>query len=463
MKIPIVTIVGKPNVGKSTFFNRLVGFRVAITTEVAGTTRDRIFHKVEHPEIDFFLVDTGGLDFGKQKSSLEDNMHEQSHIAVEESDLIIFMVSNKEDLDGNDFKTAELLRKTSKKKPVFLVANKCDHPLSDSELAHFYKLGLGSPIAISAIHNSGIEKLISTVVSALKDRHFITKKSKEYKNVLKFDESHLNIALVGKPNVGKSSLINALLNQDKLIVSDIPGTTRDSTDSLIRHDGKDYNFIDTAGFRRRGKIERGIEHFSVLRTLSSIERSDISILVIDSSKAISHQDQQIANTILKENKPLLLLINKWDLKDDEEEGDDKEVKRRTKFVAKLQYRFPFLSWAPVVFTSAVTKKNLSKIFEQLEIIKEESEKRISTSKLNHFIENVVEKHKPTGTKSINPKIFYVTQTEAKPPHFVFFVNKKKYFHFSWMRYVENQMREEFGFTGTPIVISFQEKENRYGK
>ncbi|MCK5613657.1 ribosome biogenesis GTPase Der, partial [Candidatus Pacearchaeota archaeon] len=382
---------------------------------------------------------------------------------------IIFMVNGRGEFSSDDFKAAELLRLQSNKKPVLLVANKCDHPVTEVELAHMYELGLGEPYAISAIHKTGVDHLIGDVIKALKDRHFLTKKSEQYKKIKEFDQSHLNISLVGKTNVGKSSLINALSNQEKLIVSETPHTTRDSTDTLIRHEGVDYNFIDTAGMRRPGKITKGIEYFSVLRTISSIERSDISLLVIDSSQEITHQDQQIANTILKANKGLVILANKWDIKD-EEDGEEKgekrmspEEKRRHKFVRQLQRKFPFLSWAPVIFTSAVTKKNLSLIFDQLEIIKEERNKRISTAKLNHFIDETSEKHKPSGTKSVYPKLFYVTQVDVDPPRFVFFVNKKKYFHFSYLRYLENRMREQFGFTGTPLVLEFKEKEQRYGK
>jgi GTP-binding protein len=473
MKIPIVTIVGKPNVGKSMFFNRIVGSRLAITTEEAGTTRDRIFYRMDHPEMDFFLVDTGGLEFeSKADIDIEDNMQKQARIAIEESDLIIFMVNNKEDLTGGDFQTAELLRKETGNKPIILVANKCDNPVTEADLAHMYELGLGEPNPISALHNTGIEQLTNEIIKTLKDRHFLTKDSDEYKEADKFDHSHLNIALVGKTNVGKSSIINALLNQDKLIVSDTPHTTRDSTDSLIRHEGKDYNFIDTAGMRRKGKVGTGIEHFSVLRTISSIERCDVALLIIDSTQSITNQDQQIANTILTANKGLIVLANKWDIKDDDSpssEGEDnnprknEEEERRTAYIDQLQRKFPFLSWAPVIFTSAVTKQNLSKIFEQIENIVGERQKRIPTGKLNHFIENAVEKHKPSGTKQINPKLFYVTQVEVNPPHFVFFVNKKKYFHFSYLRYLENRMREQFGFNGTPIKLGFQEKEQRFSK
>ncbi len=462
MKIPIVTIVGKPNVGKSTFFNRLAGSRVAITAEEAGTTRDRIFYKVSHPEMDFFLVDTGGLEFEKKADAdIEDNMQKQARIAIGESDLVLFMASKKEELTGYDFKAAEQLRRESHKKPVLLVVSKCDdQSTEEGSLAYFYELGLGNPIPISALHNTGIDRLTNEIVDRLKERHFLTKKSPSYKVTEQFDKTHLNVALVGKTNVGKSSLINALLNQEKLIVSDTPHTTRDSTDTLIRHKKKDYNFIDTAGMRRRGKVEKGIEHFSVLRTLSSIQRCDVALLVIDSNKEVSHQDQQIASTILKENKGLIILANKWDLKKD---PDQPETERRGAYIRHLQKKFPFLSWAPVVFTSAVTKKNLGQIFDQLNLIMAERRKRIPTAKLNHFVERMVEKHKPAGAKRIPPKVFYVTQTDVSPPRFVVFVNKKKYFHFSYLRYFENRLREEFGFTGTPLVMEYRDKEQRFAK
>lgn len=460
MKIPIVSIIGKPNVGKSTFFNRLVGSRIAITTDIAGTTRDRIFHKVQHPEMDFFLVDTGGLEFEKvANQDIEGDMQKQARIAIEESDLIIFMVNSKEEFSSDDYKAAEILRKTSNKKPVLLVANKCDRPLTSAELAHMFQLGLSEAIPISALHNTGIDGLMTQILKQLKDRHFLTKGDEQYKQAMDEEEKRLNIALVGKPNVGKSSIINALLNQDKLIVSDVAGTTRDSTDSIVKYEGKEYNFIDTAGLKRSGKVGRGIDKFSVLRTLSSIDRCDVALLVIDSSQSISHQDQQIANTILNSYKGLVILANKFDIKEEDEEDE----KKRAKLLRQLQHKFPFLHWAPVIFTSAVTKKNLSKVFEQVEMIAEERKKRISTAKFNHFIENAIEQHQPTGTKRIAPKVFYATQAGINPPEFVFFVNKKKYFHFSYLRYLENRIREAFGYLGTPIKIDYKEKEQRFGK
>ena len=460
MKIPIITIVGRPNVGKSTLFNKIIGSRVAITAEESGTTRDRLFYKVNHPVIDFYLVDTGGLEFGKGETTIEDDMQTQSRIAMEEGDLILFVVDSKTGVHGQDYEAAELLRRKVQK-PVLLVVNKCDQFLDEIRLAEFYSLGLGEPHQVSALHKTGMDILIENIILLLKERHFITKDDKSYKNLIKWEEAHTQVAMVGRPNVGKSSLINAILNKDKLIVSDIPGTTRDSTDSLIGHKEKEYNFIDTAGLKRPGRTDRGIEKFSALRSMASIERCDVALLVIDSSKPISHQDQAIASYITTAGKGLMLLINKWDILQseakqfDEEEGG--EAILRNRYIAKLKRHFPFLSWAPVVFTSAVSKKNMHVIFEQVDLIMKERKKRITTATLNIFIEQLIHDHRPTGKGKVHPRIYYITQPETEPPKFIVFVNQKSAFHFSYIRYIENKLREKFGFTGTFIQIEYKEK------
>jgi GTP-binding protein len=453
MKIPIVTIVGKPNVGKSTLFNKIAGARIAITDDRSGTTRDRLFHKVTDPTLDFYLVDTGGLEFGKGESTIEDDMRLQSRVALEEGDLVLFVVDSKHELNQQDYQVAELLRRTVKK-PALLVVNKCDTPLTLSRAAEYYQLGLGEPYQVSAIHKSGIDILLGDIVTQLKDRHFITKDDPDYQRIAVWEANHPNIAFVGKPNVGKSSLINALLNKEKLIVSDIPGTTRDTTDTVIKMGDSQYNLIDTAGLKRPGKTARGVEKFSALRSMAAIERSDIALLVIDSSAPISHQDQQIANHILKEAKGLILVANKWDIKDEEIE----EKERRVRFIGRLKQKFPFLAWAPVVFTSAVTKKNLHHIFQQVDEIIQERKKRIPTARLNTFLDQALKDHPPTGTKRVKPKIYYITQAETKPPLFKVFVNKKSAFHFSYLRYLENRIREKFAFTGTAIRVEYKEKE-----
>ena len=457
MKTPIVTIVGRPNVGKSTLFNKIAGSRIAITAEEAGTTRDRIFYTVQNKEMDFFLVDTGGLEFGKGESSIEDDMQLQARVAIDEADLILFVVDSKEDLIDQDFKAAEMLRKKTNKKPVFLVINKCDNFLEESELASFYSLGIGDPHQMSALHRTGIDTLLSQIIEELKQQHFLTKNDPAYKKILEEERERPSIVLAGKPNVGKSSLINALLNKDKLIVSETPGTTRDATDSIIRHKGKEYNFIDTAGLRRRGKIGRGIEKFSTLRSMAAIERCEIVLLVIDTSEPISHQDKQIASYIIDAGKGLMILANKWDLKN-EDSKNITEDRRRAKYINYLKYEFPFLSWAPLIFTSAVTKKNLSHVFEQIKLIQDERQKRIPTAQLNTFVQKLIIEHKPTGAKKRNPKIYYITQPEINPPHFIIFINRKNAFHFSYLRYIENRLREKFAFTGTTIRLEYKEKK-----
>lgn len=490
MKTPIVTIVGRPNVGKSTLFNKIIGSKVAITAEESGTTRDRIFHKVKHPVIDFFIVDTGGLEFGKGENSIEDDMQMQSRIAMEEGDLILFVVDSRAGIHGQDYEAAELLRRKVKK-PVFLVVNKCDTFLDDTRLAEYYALGLGQPHQLSAMNRTGIDMLVDQIIMSLKERHFITKEDKEYAKIAKWEDAHTQVALVGRPNVGKSSLINAILNKEKLIVSDIPGTTRDSTDSVVKYKTKEYNFIDTAGLKRPGRTGTGIEHFSALRSMASIERCDVALLVLDSSQAISHQDQAIASYILEQGKGLVILANKWDIPHDErvpageakksdpakkpadpEEGDEedseekqksvaghsKETEKRNHYIARLRRRFPFLAWAPVIFTSAVTKKNLHAVFDLIDMIMEERRKRISTAKLNNFMEQLIQEHRPSGKGRNNPKIYYITQAEVQPPRFLVFVNKKVAFHFSYARYIENRLREKFGFTGTPISVEYREKD-----
>jgi GTP-binding protein len=450
MKTPIVSIVGRPNVGKSTFFNKIAGRRIAIESDIAGTTRDRIFHRVSHKEIDFLLVDTGGITFGKESMPLENDVRMQAKVAIEESDVILFMVNGKEPLIPEDYKIAELLRKGSGKKPVLLVVNKCDKPIENNELAPLYQFGMGEPHAISALHRSGLENLTESIVEVLKKKHFVTKKEKPAGPP---EDEGLKIALVGKPNVGKSSLVNALLQEDKLIVSDIPGTTRDSIDSIVRAHGKNYTFIDTAGLRKKGQVDESIEKLSNFRTLMSIDRCDIACLVLDSSEAISHQDQAIVSQILKAEKGMILILNKWDQKH-EDDTDKEEEKRRESAVNRLGRKFSFMPWAPVLFTSARTKKNLSKLFEIADGIQAERTKRITTSQLNQFMKTLV---LPGTGGGASPKIYYITQVGIEPPHFVVFANKEKNFHFSHLRFLENRIREKFGFNGTPIKIEIREK------
>lgn len=456
MKTPIVAIVGRPNVGKSTLFNKIAGRRIAITADEAGTTRDRLFYKVQNPVMDFFLVDTGGLEFGKGETNIEADMQTQARIAIEEADLILFVVESLSGILPQDEDAAKLLRKTVKK-PVFLVVNKCDELLTEAAMAEFFSLGFDRPYQVSALHKRGVEELSLSILKQLQEQHFLTKGDPTYQELLKQEKLYTNVALVGRPNAGKSSLINAILNKEKLIVSHIPGTTRDSTDSLVLHEGKKYNFIDTAGLKRPGRTTTGIEHFSALRSMASIEHCDVALLVVDSSEPISHQDQAIASYIIEAGKGLIILANKWDLKN---EDDPTETERRTMYLSRLKRKFSFLSWAPMIFTSAVSKKNLHHIFDQVDAIMVERAKRIPTASLNTLMERLIMDHAPSGKGRARPKIYYITQPEIHPPLFIVFVNRKSAFHFSYLRYIENRLREKFGFLGTPIKIEYREKEYR---
>lgn len=449
MKTPLVTLLGRPNTGKSTLFNRLAGARIAIESEVPGTTRDRIFVKVETPDLDFFLVDTGGLEFDRKKSSLEGEVKRQAELAAKEADLILLVVEGNKEGAAEDREVVDFLRKKVDKKSIILLANKCDKPVSKEELASLYKLGLGDPFPVSAIHNRGITELEEKIIKILKGQKFL--KAPEPK------EAGLKLALLGKPNVGKSSLINTILGKPRLIVSAVPGTTRDATDTVVTYQKRPYNFIDTAGLRRQAKRERGLEELSVLRTLRAIERCDIALLLLDATESPSHQDQQIANLILEAGKGLILIVNKWDLLKKRSTSSEPE---RNRWIHALQIQFPFAPWAPVIFTSAVTRENVEQIFSQIETVRQERAKRISTGSLNRFMEQITRGFRPAAGGRGIPKIFYLTQIGVEPPTFVLFVNKKKNFHFSYLRYLENRLREHFGFIGTPIKLLFREKVSK---
>jgi len=449
----IVAIVGRPNVGKSTLFNRLIGRRYAITAEESGTTRDRIFHTCSIEKTEFTLVDTGGIEDAIGQT-IEDNIQLQSELAVKDADLVILAIDGTQALTPDDFKAGELLRKAGKE--VILVATKCDsgEAIDPSNIFEAYKLGFGEAIKISAIHKFGTDLLKKTILGHLKT--IKKSKPKTGRTGRPKKEDITNIAFVGKPNVGKSSLLNALFGEDKVIVSDVPGTTRDSTDTIIEYQGKKFNFIDTAGLRRRGKIERGIEKFSSLRSLESIDRADVACLLIDGEKRISNQDCHVAQYVLEKHKGLILVVNKIDLL---EKGEEE----RNKIIFHLQRRFAFVPWAPVLFVSAKTKKHTTKVFEFAEQIKEERAKRIPTRELNLFIEQIVARHHQSNMGITNPKIFYATQLGENPPWFNFVVNKTENFHFSYMRYIENRLREKYGYGGTGIKITVKARSNRNEK
>lgn len=454
MSLPIVAIIGRPNVGKSRLFNRIAGKKLAIVSDVAGTTRDRVFAKVEEVPLPFMLVDTGGLEFDEQIGKIENDMQTQARIAMQEADVILFISDSKVEPLPQDYQVAELLRKSeaTTKKPVIFALGKCDEPLPADRVAEFYSLGFSTPIQVSAIHKSGVETLLDRINQELRDLGYRKHDTKEEET----EEVVPKIAFIGRPNVGKSSLINAFLSEERLIVSEVPGTTRDSVDSEVRWEKKPFIFIDTAGIRKRGKIEAGIEKWSIARTLQALDRADVACVLIDSEEGITSQDQHAVEQVLAAKKGLILIINKWDVQEKGEEARDE-------FLLDLRQRFPFLPWAPVLFVSAKNRTNIVKLFPLVEQVMEERKKRITTGKLNAFVREIISAHAPTGTKRVRPKIFYMSQVDINPPKFKIFVNKEEYFHFSFFRYLENKLREIFGFNGTALDIDIVDRESIYEK
>lgn len=438
---PTVAIVGRPNVGKSTLFNRLIGKRYAITSETSGTTRDRVSQWWNCNGYEVLLVDTGGLETSTQ-GDIEEDIQSQARIAIENADLIIFITNITQNLTSDDFTAADILRKSAK--PVILVANKCDNPNLEEHIYNIYELGFGEPIAVSAIHETGVEKLTATIEKLLKELKF----TKETDQKKKFDQV-TKICILGKPNTGKSSLVNSLVGETKNIVSNIPGTTRDTLDAQIIHNKRKYSLIDTAGLRRRGKIEKGIEKFSALRVINAIERSDIVLLLMDGDTQISKQDCHIVQLVLEREKGLILVVNKIDLLEDKE-------KTMNRIISRLRYRFDFVPWAPVIFISAKTKENIFEIFNIVDKITDERVKRIPTAELNAFLQKITFKHLPASRNMRKPKFLYATQADSNPPTFILFFRNAKNLHFSYPRYLENELRKQYGFTGTAVKLKFKE-------
>lgn len=440
---PRVAIVGRPNVGKSTIFNRFVRRRKAIESHVAGTTRDRVSELMIIGDMHVELVDTGGLNFGEE--DLEEDVIMQAKVGIAEADVIVFVIAAIDELTVNDFTIAQILRESEK--PVVLVANKCDNPDLMRHSYNIYELGFGDAVAISAIHNQGIDELKAKVGKFLKAEGF---KSKDRINRKKKDDS-LRLCLIGRPNVGKSSFFNSLIGEKRSIVSEIPGTTRDQVDTLIERNEKKYTLIDTAGIRRKGKVERGIESLSVMRSLRAIENADVIFLLIDYEEGVTNQDMHVVEVALNAGKGVTIIVNKSDLMP---KGDD----ARKTFLDYLQHKCGFLGFAPVIFTSALTGKNVEKIFELADQIAAERIKRIPTGELNSFFRSIMSKRSPHGTKSFKPKLLYATQVDVEPPHFVLFVNRADAFHFSYKRFMENQLREKYGFVGTVIKMDFRDRQ-----
>jgi len=435
----MIAIVGRPNVGKSTLFNRLIGKRYAITSKVAGTTRDRIFHEAMMGSFTTILVDTGGLEFGKNFKNLEENVQEQARIGLSEADLLFFLIDATEPLTKSDLDAAQLLRKANK--PIILIAHKVDNKLSKNHMDELVRLGLGEPLQLSSIHDIGVDELIRVTAARLKTEGFSPKKVKH--------GPETRIAIVGRPNVGKSSIINGIIGEERLIVSDIQGTTIDATDTAMKVEDKEYVLIDTAGLRKRSKRGFGLEGLGGLRSLRAISRCDVACLVVDWTSGLTSQDLHVSQYILEAGKGMIIIVNKVDQMESPEAD-------RKQFLRELQYKMNYVPWAPVLFTSALEKKNLNKILELSGKIQEERSKKISDAAFTTFIKTTTVGHPPTR-KGKAIRIMGGKQTDTCPPSFTILCNKPELLHFSYKRYLENELRRHFGFEGTSIEILVSER------
>jgi len=435
MSKPIVAVVGRPNVGKSTFFNKIVGRRVSIVEDTPGVTRDRIYAEAEWRGIQFALIDTGGIDTNT-KDVILSQMREQAEIAMEMADVILFIVDGKDGLTASDREVANMLMRTGKK--VILLVNKIDNPGLPEDFYDFYELGLGEPIPVSAVNMLNLGDVLDMIVDNFPELP-----------VEEEDES-VKIAVVGKPNVGKSSLINALLGENRVIVSEIAGTTRDSIDTpFVKGDDK-YVLIDTAGIRRKSKVSEHIERYSVIRAIAAIERCDVCLLMIDATEGVTEQDKKIAGIAHEAGKGMIVVVNKWDLV-------EKETNTMKEFQKDMANELQFMSYAPSVFISAVTKQRLTNVIDMAKVVAEKRAMRIPTGQLNSLIIDAVMMNPTPSDKGKHLKIYYATQVGVKPPLFSFQVNKRDLMHFSYARYLENKIRAAFGFEGTSIKFVFREK------
>lgn len=438
MSLPVVAIVGKPNVGKSTIFNRLAGERIAIVEDQPGITRDRIYCRSEWNGREFHLIDTGGLEFGEQDEIL-DHIKNQAELAIEEADVILFVVDGRDGLTGNDEEVARLLHRSNK--PVILAVNKIDDVKYKDVMYEFYQLGFEHVIPVSSIHGTGTGDMLDALVD-----HFPDKEEEEY------DEDTIRVSLIGRPNVGKSSLVNAILGEQRVIVSPVAGTTRDAIDTPFEYEGQEYVLIDTAGIRKRGKVYESIEKYSVLRALKAIERSDVCLIVIDGERGIAEQDKKIAGYAHEAGCAAIFVVNKWDAV----EKDDKTMNR---FSQKIRDHFQFMDYAPILFVSAKTKQRVRQILPMVSEVAEHHAMRITTSVLNQVIHDALMTTPPPQDRGRRLRIQYSTQVSVKPPTFVLFVNDPELAHFSYIRYLENQLRNAFSFKGTPMRIILRKKNS----
>lgn len=440
MSKPIVAVVGRPNVGKSTLFNALAGERISIVKDTPGVTRDRIYTDVSWLSHEFTMIDTGGIEPDSSDVILS-QMREQAMIAIDTADVIIFMTDVRQGLTDADFQVATMLRKS--RKPIVLAVNKVDNFKSqEMDVYEFYNLGIGEPYPISAEGKQGLGDLLDTVITKFPEGAEADE-----------DDENPKIAVVGKPNVGKSSIINKLLGDNRVIVSDIAGTTRDAIDTVISRNGKNYTFIDTAGLRRKSKIKEDLERYSIIRTVSAVERCDIAVVVIDAKEGITEQDAKIAGIAHERGKGLIVAVNKWDAI----EKDDKSVKE---FTDKVRNTLSFAYYAEIIFISAKTGQRLPKLFDTIDEILDSQTLRVQTGVLNDILTEALAMQQPPSDKGRRLKVFYMTQVAVKPPTFVIFVNEKKLMHFSYQRYLENRVRDAFGFRGTAIRFIIRERQDK---
>ncbi|HHW46272.1 MAG TPA: ribosome biogenesis GTPase Der [Clostridiales bacterium] len=440
MAKPVVAVVGRPNVGKSTLFNKLIGKRLSIVDDTPGVTRDRIYATAEWAGRAMLLVDTGGIEPNTDDIILS-KIRSQAQLAIDTANVIIFVVDSKTGLVASDHEVANILRKSGK--PVVLCVNKCDSiGGTPPEVYEFYNLGLGDPIPVSAIHGHGTGDLLDEVVKYLPDETAADE-----------DKEVINVAIIGKPNVGKSSLVNRISGQERSIVTDIAGTTRDAVDTLVENEYGRFNFIDTAGIRRKSRIDENIEWYSVLRARMAIERSDVCVIMIDALEGFTEQDSKIAGMAVEEGKGCIIAVNKWD-------AMEKDSQTLDNYRKKLMEDFSFMSYVPIVFISALTGQRVNRLFELIKYVNEQNSMRISTGMLNDLLLDATARVQPPSDKGKRLKIYYMTQVSVKPPTFVCFCNRADLFHFSYQRYIENQIRATFGLEGTPIRFIIRERDER---
>ena len=440
MSKPIVAIIGRPNVGKSTLFNALAGQQISIVKDTPGVTRDRIYADVNWLNTQFTMIDTGGIEPSTNDLILK-SMREQAEIAIETADVIIFLTDVRQGVVDADFQVANMIRRSGK--PVVLVVNKVDNfKTMMADVYEFYNLGLGDPMPISGNSKLGLGDMLDEVI-----KHFKPGTAEEEK------DERPHVAIVGKPNVGKSSLINKLTGENRVIVSNIAGTTRDAIDTVIKHNGKEYVFIDTAGLRRKSKIKEDIERYSIIRTVSAVERANVVVLMIDAKEGVTEQDAKIAGIAHERGKGMIIAVNKWD-------AIEKDDKTMNKFTKDVREKLAFMPYAEMLFISAETGQRLPKLFDTIDAVIENHAMRVGTGVLNEILSEAVAMKQPPSDKGRRLRLYYITQVSVKPPTFVIFINDKELTHFSYTRYIENQIRETFGFRGTPLHFIYRERKDK---